>query len=86
MLSVDYSMLIANSECLVLITECLELITVCLVSITICLVLTRAVMVFVTERKNNVSPRLQSHKKVHYVQLFSAHISLEFSHQDHIII
>ena len=33
---------------------------------------TRAVLVFVTERKNNVDPRLQSQKKVKNVQLFFA--------------
>ena len=32
-------------------------------------VLTRAVLVFVTERKNNVDPRLQSQKKVNNIQL-----------------
>ena len=31
---------------------------------------TRAVLVFATERKNNVDPRLRAQKKVNYVQLF----------------
>ena len=47
---------------------------------------TRAVLVFTTERKNNVDPRLRSQKKVNYVQLFFALIILEFSHLDDIII
>ena len=34
--------------------------------------LTRAVLVFVTERKNNVDPRPRAQKKVNYVQLFFA--------------
>ena len=33
---------------------------------------TRAVLVFATERKNNVDPRLRSQKKVKNVQLFFA--------------
>ena len=33
---------------------------------------TRAVLVFATERKNNVDPRLRSQKKVNFVQLFFA--------------
>ena len=32
--------------------------------------LTRAVLVFATECKNNVDPRLRCQKKVNYVQLF----------------
>ena len=48
---------------------------------------TRAVLVFATERKNNINvdPRLRSQKKVNYVQLFLALIILEFSHLDDII-
>ena len=34
--------------------------------------LTRAVLVFASERKNNVDPRLRSQKKVKNVQLFFA--------------
>ena len=33
---------------------------------------TRAVLVFATERKNNVDPQLRSQKKVNNVQLFFA--------------
>ena len=33
---------------------------------------TRAVLVFVTKRKNNVDPRPRAQKKVNYVQLFFA--------------
>ena len=32
--------------------------------------ITRAVLVFATERKNNVDPQLRSQKKVNNVQLF----------------
>ena len=47
---------------------------------------TRAVLVFATERKNNVDPRLQSQNKVNYAQLLFALIILEFSHLDDIIV
>ena len=49
-------------------------------------ILTREVLVFATERKNNVDPCLRPQKKVNYVQLFFALIILEFSHLDDIII
>ena len=39
---------------------------------TINVSLTRAVLVFATERKNNVDPRPRALKKVNYVQLFFA--------------
>ena len=41
---------------------------------------TRAVLVFATERKNNVDPRLRSQKKVKNVQLFFA--KLQLGHSD----
>ena len=40
----------------------------------------RAVLVFATERKNNVDPRLRSQKKVKNVQLFFA--KLQLGHSD----
>ena len=47
---------------------------------------TRALLFFVTERKNNVDQRLRTQQKVNYVQLFFALIILEFNHLDDIII
>ena len=41
---------------------------------------TRTVLVFATERKNNVDPRLRSQKKVKNVQLFFA--KLQLGHSD----